>query len=117
MTWVISFWEIFKNYAKSSMVVDIVSTMPCLFTSEDDSLYYLKIFRMYHARGAYQALSDMIKVILSKMGASKGSVEKMSYIINLLIYLFSAIHILCCIWIYVGKTTECSWLNYCPDSG
>lgn len=51
------------------------------------------------------------------MGASKGSVEKMSYIINLLIYLFSAIHILCCIWIYVGKTTECSWLNWCEDNG
>lgn len=99
------------------MLVDILSTMPCLFTSEDDSYYYLKILRMTHARGAYQALSDMIKVILSKMGASKGSVEKMSYIINLLIYLFSAIHILCCIWIYVGKTTECSWLNHCPDSG
>lgn len=99
------------------MIIDIVSTLPCLFTNESDSMYYLKIFRMYHARGAYQALSDMIKVILSKMGANKGSVEKMSYIINLLIYLFSAIHILCCIWIYVGKITACSWLNYCDGSG
>ena len=53
VTWVTKFWEIFKNYARGSMVVDIVSTLPCLFTREEDSLYYLKIFRLYHARGAY----------------------------------------------------------------
>ena len=75
------------------------------------------MLRLYHARQAYGAVSEIIKYMLQKAGLNKGSVEKLLNILNLLIYLFSAIHILCCIWIYVGKITECSWVNYCAKNG
>lgn len=45
------------------------------------------------------------------MGLNKGGVEKTSFIINLIIYMFSAIHILGCAWIYIGTTTDCSWMH------
>mgnify|MGYP006087908961 CR=1 FL=1 len=75
------------------------------------------MIRLWHCRQVYGALSDLIRVILTKAGLNKGSVEKTSYCINLIIYLFSAIHLLCSFWIYVGSVTDCSWLNYCERNG
>jgi hypothetical protein len=115
--WSVSFFEIFKNYARNTMMVDIVSTLPTLIWNQAKSVYWLKMLRLSHARQAYGAVSEIIKFLLQKAGLNKGSVEKLLNILNLLIYLFSAIHILCCIWIYVGKITECSWVNYCSKNG
>lgn len=98
-------------------MVDIVSTLPTLIWNQAKSVYWLKMLRLSHARQAYGAVSEIIKFLLQKAGLNKGSVEKLLNILNLLIYLFSAIHILCCIWIYVGKITECSWVNYCSKNG
>lgn len=114
--WSDSFIEIFQNYARNSMMVDFVSTLPTLIWNQAKSVYWLKMLRLYHARQAYGAVSEIIKFLLQKAGLNKGSVEKLLNILNLLIYLFSAIHILCCIWIYVGKITECSWINYCAKN-
>jgi len=45
------------------------------------------------------------------MGLNKGNVEKTSFIINLIVYMFSAINILGCAWIYIGKIVKCSWID------
>ena len=37
-------------------------------------------------------------------------------IINLIIYMLTAIHILGCFWIYIGNVVECSWLDQRPDN-
>lgn len=53
----------------------------------------------------------MVRFFLTKCGMNKSNVEKISFIINLIIYMFSAIHILGCTWIYIGKIVPCSWLK------
>lgn len=62
-------------------------------------------------RLVYGWLSDMVRICLNRFGLDKGSVEKSSHIINLIIYIFSAIHIIACAWIAVAMITECSWLD------
>jgi hypothetical protein len=63
-------------------------------------------------------ISLLVKGILSKMNLTKSMVEKSSYSFNLIIYMFSAIHILGCTWVYIGKTVECSWIKGgCEDGG
>ena len=53
----------------------------------------------------------MIKLLFTKMGFNSAATEKMAYIFNLNLILFSAIHILACMWIYLGKTVENSWID------
>jgi hypothetical protein len=45
------------------------------------------------------------------MNLDKGTTEKTGMIIDMNIYMFSAIHILGCIWVAIGFTTECSWIE------
>ena len=58
----------------------------------------------------------MVSKLLTKSGLDKGSVEKTRYIIDLIIYMLTAIHILGCFWIYIGNCVECSWLDQRPDN-
>ena len=100
------------NYARGSFIFDVLSTLPTLLTGEtDENLYWLKLIRIFHVRQVYGSLSDLVRAVLTRMGLNKGNVEKTSFIINLIIYMFSAIHILGCAWIYIGTTTKCSWMH------
>ena len=45
------------------------------------------------------------------MNLDKSTTEKTSMILDMIIYLFTAIHILSCIWVGIGFITECSWLE------
>jgi len=62
-------------------------------------------------KNVYGFISDMIKLLFTKMGFNSAATEKMAYIFNLNLILFSAIHILACMWIYLGKTVENSWID------
>ena len=109
--WITCVWLITKNYAKGSMIFDLIATIPGLISFSSEKFYYVKLFRLVHARVVYSSISEAIRFILSKFGLNKANVEKVSYTINLLIYMFSAIHILGCAWIYIGRIVPCSWLN------
>ena len=93
------------------MVFDIASTVPALFKDGNTQWFHLKLIRFIHVRSVYGWLSDVVRICLNRFGLDKGSVEKSSHIINLIIYIFSAIHIIACAWIAVAMITECSWLD------
>lgn len=61
-------------------------------------------------------MSDLVSKLLNKSGLDKSSVEKSGNIIDQLIYMLTAIHILGCFWIYIGNCVECSWLDQRPDN-
>lgn len=103
--------EIVLNYAKGTMVFDIASTVPALFKDGNTQWFHLKLIRFIHVRSVYGWLSDVVRICLNRFGLDKGSVEKSSHIINLIIYIFSAIHIIGCAWIAVAMIVECSWLD------
>lgn len=116
LQWTYDFLDIVLNYAKGTLFFDLASTLPTLLSNQSNSLYWLKLIRFIsHVRAVYGSLSDLVGYILKRMGLNKGNVEKTSFIINLIINMFSAIHILGCAWIFLGKTIACSWL-YQADS-
>ena len=93
------------------MIFDIASTIPALFLNQHSNWFHLKLIRFIHVRTVYGCLSDVVKIMLNKLELDKGSIEKASHIINLCIYIFSAIHILGCAWIAIAMIVECSWLD------
>jgi len=107
--------DIMMNYIKGFFVMDFMASVPALFLDQNSNWFWLKLIRFIHARSVYSSISDTVKSIFTRCGLDKGSVEKTSYIVNLIIYMLSAIHILGCTWIYIGKTTPCSWLDQEPD--
>jgi hypothetical protein len=100
-----------KNYAKGSMIFDVFATIPTLVSNQSNSLYWFKLLRFLQVRSVYGSISDLVRFFMTKCGMNKSNVEKISFIINLIIYMFSAIHILGCAWIYIGKIVPCSWLK------
>ena len=107
--------ELVKNYAKGSMIFDICATIPTLVSGQSNGMYWFKLFRFLQVRSVYGSISDMVRFFMTKCGMSKSNVEKISFIINLIIYMFSAIHILGCAWVYFGKINPCSWLKQSED--
>lgn len=104
-------------YFKGTMCFDLVATIPSLFLDGNTDWFFLKLFRMVHMRRVYAKISDIIKYALNRFGFDKASVEKTSYIFDLIIFSFSIIHILGCIWIYVGNVIKCSWMEKYECSG
>lgn len=115
--WVDDICKIAQNYAKGNLLFDLCATIPGIATGQSATWYWFKLIRFIHLRDVYNGISLLIKGILSKMNLTKSSVEKTSYSFNLIIYMFSAIHILGCSWIYIGKTVECSWIKGGCDAG
>jgi len=37
--------------------------------------------------------------------------DKFSYTINLIIIMFTSIHILACCWIFIGRNFSCTWIE------
>lgn len=111
VTWVKSIYKIILNYARGSMAFDIASSVPALFLDMNSQWFNLKLIRFIHVRSVFGWVADMVKILLDRIGLDKGTIEKASHIINLVIVIFSAIHIIGCAWIAVGQITECSWLD------
>lgn len=109
--WETNIFSIILNYVKGTMIFDVTATVPAFFLDGNSDWFLLKIIRFIHVRTVYGSLSDAIRILLTKLGLDKGSVEKTSHIINLIIYMFSALHVLGCLWIYIGMIVRCSWLD------
>ena len=93
------------------MIWDVAATVPALFIDQNDQWFYLKLIRFMHVRSVYGCFSNVVRRVLNKIGLEKGSVEKASYIFNLILGISSVIHIIGCAWIAVGQIVECSWLD------
>lgn len=117
INWIDDICLIAQNYAKGNLIFDLMATMPGIITGQSSRFYWFKLIRFIHLRVVYNMISLLVKGVLTRMNLTKSSVEKTSYSFNLIIYMFSAIHILGCTWIYIGKTVECSWIKGGCDKG
>ena len=104
-------WKIFKNYASGYMIFDLGSTVTGFFVITYYDLYWFKLIRFIHARTVYGSISNAIRASLARLGLNKASAEKGSFIIDMILYLIQALHVLGCAWIFMGKIIPCSWLN------
>ena len=111
VTWVKSIYEIILNYARGAMIFDIASTIPALFLDMNSQFFNLKLIRFIHIRSVFGWVADIVRILLNRLGLDKGNVDKASLIFNLIIVIFSAIHIIGCAWIALGQITACSWLD------
>ena len=102
VTWVKSIYMIILQYAKGTMFFDIASSVPALFLDMNSQYYNLKLIRFIHVKAVFGWIADMVKILLNRIGLDKGTIEKMSHIINLIVVIFSTIHIIGCAWIAVG---------------
>ena len=93
------------------MIFDCVATIPGFVLDGRTNWFFLKLFRVVHVRRVFTSITDYNKAIMTRCGLDKATVEKTSYICDLIIYSFTVMHILGCAWIYVGMTVECSWLD------
>lgn len=55
-------------------------------------------------------------LILQTFGMTKAVVAKTNNILSMMVNMFSAIHILACIWVGIAKISECSWIEQGSDS-
>jgi hypothetical protein len=69
------------------------------------------LLRFCYIVDVYDTISNLIRFILFKFGLSKGGIEKVGRVINLLITMFQTIHVLGCMWISLAKITNCSWIE------
>lgn len=99
------------------MFFDIAASIPTLFLDMNSQWFNLKLIRFIHVRSVFGWVADMVKILLNRFGLDKGTIEKASHIINLIIVIFSAIHIIGCGWIAVGQITACSWLDQVACDG
>ena len=84
------------------MFFDIASSVPALFLDMNSQWFNLKLIRFIHVRSVFGWVADMVRIFLKRFGLDKGTIEKASHIINLIIVIFCAIHIIGCAWIAVG---------------
>lgn len=110
--WETDLIQIVKNYIlRDTFVFDVCSTIPMLIVDHTSRWYFLKIIRFIHIKTVYSCISNGVQFLLSRMNLDKSTTEKTSMILDMIIYMFSAIHILGCCWIGIGFTVQCSWLE------
>ena len=110
-------WEnhlplIFLNYVSGFFFFDIIATLPTLIYGQDSHWYWLKLTRFVHAANVYAFITQLFKDMLKKIGIEKH--VKPTFVFELLLYLLSISHFLGCMWIYIGKVVEGSWIRR-PD--
>jgi hypothetical protein len=102
-----NFWSISRSYMSSTLLVDLIATLPGLFKgpSADLSIYSLKLFRLVHFQRLNGPLVYFMTWALSNQSKNERA-DKISFF-SLLLYVFYLVHCLACIWISVGMQTNC----------
>lgn len=107
-----SLFRIGRRYLFTFLLFDIVSTLPTLFSYQNSTIYFLKLFRF--VRLAH--IVSPITAIVEKLNFDKMLQRQTKAFIRLMIVLFSAIHILACLWVYIGRNETGSWIEaYAPN--
>lgn len=105
-------FKIAKRYILTFFIFDIIATLPTLFSFQEDSVYFLKMFRVVRLAHIVSPVHQVLDIInIDKM--LKRQLKAFS---RLMIILFSAIHILACFWVFIGRKNEGSWIDvHAPD--
>jgi hypothetical protein len=99
--------EIAEKYLKSAFLFDVISTIPCVATLYDpeyiDYTYLTKILRVYHLIHCSHIIQhNIIDKIVTGLGMGKQSKEKTDFSANMLMALCFVMHVIACMWLWVG---------------
>ena len=101
--WVTNIFQIIFNYLKQSFIIDMLALLPSILSDQSNKFYWFKLFRFLHLRDVFNHISSRLKLAFQKCGLNKSLIDKVPYVLNLLINFFTSIHILACCWIYIGQ--------------
>ena len=96
-------YDIFVEYLQSSMIFDLISTVPNIFGGLHPRFAFLKIVRIHEL----EMLSYIFKLIveLHQHGQPKSVSDDLVYAVGSLCKITIILHYLSCLWIYVGSET------------
>lgn len=118
LEWIVDPIDIAINYSRSSLLFDVLSTLPCIVLNvqSESWVYWLKLLRFVHF-GKFLKLMDLyFQKMLLRIGIDKQAVERTIYFITLILYLVYVIHILSCSWTLIGYMSEGSWISVFQSS-
>ena len=101
--------DIWFNYIKNDFIFDAAATIPCIILGQNSWYYPLKLIRFIHAYKVYNFVTGLFKDLYKKLALPHSF--KVTYVFELLVYLLSSVHFLGCMWIYLGKKIEGSWMS------
>ena len=99
-------FRIFRRYLLTFMMFDIISTLPSLFSFQNEDIYFLKIFRVVRILHVIWPIYAVIDLLVT----DKMLIRRLKEATRLTI-LFSVIHVLACCWIYIGRKQDGSWID------
>ena len=93
-------YEIFVEYIRSNLILDLVATIPNVFSGLATQFAFLKIIRVYEVDELYFWMEAVMRAI--KSSSSEGEKDDIAYAFSSLSKITILLHYLSCIWIYVG---------------
>ena len=96
--------KIFYNYAiKGAFIFDLLSCVPFLvFQNASPAWYFMRLLRFYRLSTFRNILKELICNTCEKCDKSKMITQKIMFITDFICMLVIVIHLLACLWIYVG---------------
>jgi len=114
ISWKTKLKDIAKAYVKFYFIFDVTATIPTMVTFEKNSLYILKVFRIIHFRQFVRIFNENLNRIFNRIGLNKNVIGRIFFLVTISFNLTFIIHILACIWVYIGRTTTGSWIDAGP---
>jgi len=74
------------------------------------------VIRFYYIVEVFDTIEQFIEFVLIKLQLNKGNIKKIKKLCLLFIVCFQLIHVLGCIWIFIAKTKDCSWIEQGNDN-
>ena len=99
--------EVFVEYVQSNMILDLVSVLPQVLSGLDSKFLWLKIVRIYEIDMLHFALAKIMRRVY-RIQSDSEKIDK-EYALATISKIFVILHLLSCIWIYVGSE---SYLEY-----
>jgi hypothetical protein len=100
-------FRIAKRYFFSFFLFDIIATLPTMLSYQNESIYFLKMFRFVRLA---HIISPLLQV-LDMIGIDKLLTRQLKAFTRLMVIMFSAIHMLACWWVYIGRQVNGSWID------
>lgn len=99
------------SYFKGFFIFDCLAALPGLVTLENQTVNYMKMFRLVHWNRFFKQLNFIFdKVLLNWLGYNRQKVQELIDFIKLQIFVVYMTHNMACVWVYIGIQTPESWV-------
>ncbi|CAI2369324.1 unnamed protein product [Moneuplotes crassus] len=105
---------IISNYLKKYFLLDFIGTFP--FFLLDEVLLSFKLLRIFKLTTYISRINSFIEKMLVKwVHGRRELINSVKKTIRFLIFLLFTMHLLACIWIYIGQLSEENWIEKSDD--